>query len=153
MRVHVSIPGTVKAYCVNESGEKQPATDELWLEAYLCGILRGYSYADDGSGDAIRRIVGLRRFNPVTNQETEDRMLHAAAELFFRGTYVSNQNKTCACVRACFLVASRRVGCQLISDQSLPSINISRLATWLRLGRAGTQRCVESPHVGPASLL
>ena len=85
MRVHVSIPGTVEAYCVDERGEKQPTTDELWLETYLCSVLRAYSYADDGSGDAIRKIVGVRRFNPVTNQDTEDRLLHAASQLFFRG--------------------------------------------------------------------
>lgn len=85
MRVHVSIPGTVEAYCVDERGEKQKATDDLWLETYLCSVLRAYAYADDGSGDSIRKIMGVRRFNPVTNQDTEDRFLHAAAQLFFRG--------------------------------------------------------------------
>ncbi|KAJ6445390.1 clathrin-coated vesicle protein [Purpureocillium lavendulum] len=85
MRVHVSIPGTVESYCVDERGEKRKASDELWLETYLCSVLRAYSYADDGSGDTIRRIVGVRRFNPVTNTETEHRFLHAAEQLFFRG--------------------------------------------------------------------
>jgi hypothetical protein len=87
MRVHVSIPGTVEAYCIDERGERQDATDDLWLETYLCSVLRAYSYADDGSGDAIRKIIGVRRFNPVTNQDTEDRFLHAASQLFFRGEY------------------------------------------------------------------
>lgn len=85
MRVHVSIPGTVESYCVDERGEKRKASDELWLETYLCSVLRAYSYADDGSGDTIRRIMGVRRFNPVTNTETEHRFLHAAEQLFFRG--------------------------------------------------------------------
>ncbi|KAK5996738.1 hypothetical protein PT974_02078 [Cladobotryum mycophilum] len=85
MRVHVSIPGTVESYCVDERGEKRKASDELWLETYLCSVLRAYSYADDGSGDTIRKIVGVRRFNPVTNTETEHRFLHAAEQLFFRG--------------------------------------------------------------------
>ena len=85
MRVHVSIPGTVEAYCIDDRGEKQPTTDELWLETYLCSVLRAYSYADDGGGDAVRKIVGVRRFNPVTNQDTEDRLMHATAQLFFRG--------------------------------------------------------------------
>ncbi|KAJ8129139.1 hypothetical protein O1611_g4492 [Lasiodiplodia mahajangana] len=85
MRVHVTIPGTVEAFCVDERGEKRKATDELWLETYLCSVLRAYSYADDGSGDTIRKIMGVRRFNPVTNTETEHRFLSAAESLFFRG--------------------------------------------------------------------
>ncbi|KAK1771594.1 putative bud site selection protein 7 protein [Phialemonium atrogriseum] len=85
MRVHVTIPGTVESYCVDERGEKRKATDDLWLETYLCSVLRAYSYADDGSGDTIRKIMGVRRFNPVTNTETEHRFLSAAEQLFFRG--------------------------------------------------------------------
>ncbi|QUC15809.1 uncharacterized protein UV8b_00050 [Ustilaginoidea virens] len=85
MRVHVSIPGTVESYCVDERGEKRKASDELWLETYLCSVLRAYSYADDGSGEAIRKIMGVRRFNPITNTETEQRFLNAAEQLFFRG--------------------------------------------------------------------
>ncbi|KAJ2903322.1 hypothetical protein MKZ38_010073 [Zalerion maritima] len=85
MRVHVTIPGTVEAYCVDERGEKKKATEELWLETYLCSVLRAYSYADDGSGDTIRKIMGVRRFNPVTNTETEHRFLSAAESLFWRG--------------------------------------------------------------------
>ncbi|KAI0396404.1 chaps-domain-containing protein [Xylariaceae sp. FL0594] len=85
MRVHVTIPGTVEAFCVDERGEKRKATEELWLETYLCSVLRAYSYADDGSGDTIRKIMGVRRFNPVTNTETEHRFLSAAETLFFRG--------------------------------------------------------------------
>lgn len=85
MRVHVTIPGTVESYCVDENGKKKPATDELWLETYLCSVLRAYSYADDGSGETIRRIMGVRRFNPVTSTETEHRFLSAAEQLFFRG--------------------------------------------------------------------
>lgn len=89
MRVHVTIPGTVDSYCIDERGAKLEATedqmDKLWLETYLCSVLRAYSYADDGSGDTIRKIVGVRRFNPVTTTETEHRFLSAAEQLFFRG--------------------------------------------------------------------
>ena len=87
MRVHVTIPGTVDSYCIDERGDKRVASDELWLETYLCSVLRAYSYADDGSGDTIRKIMGVRRFNPVTNTETEHRFLQAAEQLFFRGMH------------------------------------------------------------------
>ncbi|SPO04090.1 related to BUD7 protein [Cephalotrichum gorgonifer] len=86
MRVHVTIPGSVEAYCVDERGEQRKATDELWLETYLCSVLRAYSYADDGSGETIRKIMGVRRFNPVTNTESEHRFLSSAEQLFFRGS-------------------------------------------------------------------
>lgn len=85
MRVHVAIPGSVEAYCVDERGEQRKATDDLWLETYLCSVLRAYSYADDGSGETIRKIMGVRRFNPVTNTESEHRFLSSAELLFFRG--------------------------------------------------------------------
>ncbi|KAL9108277.1 MAG: hypothetical protein Q9227_006874 [Pyrenula ochraceoflavens] len=85
MRVEVKIPGRVESYCIDERGEKRVASDALWLETFLCGILRAYSYADDGSGDAIKKIVGFRRFNPVTNTETEHRFFEAAERLFFNG--------------------------------------------------------------------
>lgn len=85
MRVQVQIPGTVESYCVNERGDKLEASEEHWLETYLCAVLRAYSYADDGSGDTIKKIVGVRRFNPVTNTEAEHRFLEAAERLFFNG--------------------------------------------------------------------
>ncbi|GAB7348924.1 hypothetical protein MBLNU459_g7610t1 [Dothideomycetes sp. NU459] len=85
MRVQVQIPGTVESYCVNERGDKLEASEEHWLETYLCSVLRAYSYADNGSGDTIKKIVGVRRFNPITNTEAEHRFLDAAERLFFSG--------------------------------------------------------------------
>lgn len=85
MRVSVTIPGSVESYCIDERGDKKVASDELWLETYLCSVLRAYSYADDGSGDTIKKIVGCRRFNPIVNTEAEHRFLDAAERLFFSG--------------------------------------------------------------------
>jgi len=86
MRVQVTIPGSVESYCIDERGDKRVASEALWLETYLCGVLRAYSYADDGDGNAIKKIVGLRRFNPITSTEAEHRFMDAAAKLFFTGT-------------------------------------------------------------------
>lgn len=85
MRVQVQIPGTVESYCVDEHGKKLEATEENWLETYLCSVLRAYSYADNGSGDVIKKIIGVRRFNPITSTEQEQRFLDAAERLFFSG--------------------------------------------------------------------
>lgn len=85
MRVQVQIPGTVESYCIDEKGEKRVADENLWLETYLCSVLRAFSYADDGSGEAIKKIVGVRRFNPIHNTEAEHKFLEAAELLFFNG--------------------------------------------------------------------
>ena len=85
MRVEVQIPGTVQSYCIDEKGEKRVADEGLWLETYLCSVLRAFSYADDGSGDTIKKIVGVRRFNPIQNTESEHKFLDAAERLFFNG--------------------------------------------------------------------
>lgn len=86
MRVEIKIPGTLESYCIDERGDKRVATDALWLETFLCAILRAYSYADDGSGDTTKKIAGMRRFNPVTNTEMEHKFLDAAEKLFFSGS-------------------------------------------------------------------
>ena len=85
MRVEVKIPGSLESYCIDERGDKRVATDALWLETFLCSVLRAYHYADDGTGDAVKKIVGVRRFNPVTNTEMEHKFLDAAEKLFFLG--------------------------------------------------------------------
>lgn len=85
MRVEVKIPGSLDSYCIDERGDKRVATEALWLETFLCAVLRAYLYADDGSGDSIKKIVGVRRFNPVTNTEMEHKFLDAAEKLFFLG--------------------------------------------------------------------
>lgn len=85
MRVEIKIPGTLESYCIDERGDKRVATDQLWLETFVCGVLRAYSYADNGNGDAIKKIVGVRRFNPITNTEMEHKFLDAAERLFFNG--------------------------------------------------------------------
>ncbi|KAL9079940.1 MAG: hypothetical protein Q9159_007683 [Coniocarpon cinnabarinum] len=85
MRVTVAIPGSVESYCIDEKGDKKEASDALWLETYLCSVLRAYSYADDGGGDAVKKIVGCRRFNPITSTELEHKFLDAAERLFWQG--------------------------------------------------------------------
>ncbi|KAF9893104.1 hypothetical protein FE257_012515 [Aspergillus nanangensis] len=94
MRVEVKIPGSLESYCIDERGDKRVATEALWLETFLCGVLRAYAYADNGSGDAIRKIVGVRRFNPVTNTEMEHKFLDAAERLFFLGRQLSSDPET-----------------------------------------------------------
>lgn len=88
MRVDVKIPGGVESYCIDERGDKRVATEGLWLETFLCSVLRAYSYADDGSGESIKKIMGVRRFDPITSTEVEHKFLEAAERLFFKGMHV-----------------------------------------------------------------
>ncbi|KAJ5792783.1 Tetratricopeptide-like helical [Penicillium pulvis] len=94
MRVEVKIPGSLEAYCIDERGDKRVATEALWLETFLCAVLRAYLYADDGCGDQIKKIVGVRRFNPITNTEMEHKFLDAAEKLFFLGRQLSSDPET-----------------------------------------------------------
>lgn len=105
MRVQVTIPGSVESYCLDERGVKREATDSLWLETYLCAVLRAYSYADNGAGDMMKIIVGMRRFNPITNTESEHKFLDAAERLFFKGAI--DPPKYGSCVLTC----GRQDGC------------------------------------------
>lgn len=91
MRVDVKIPGGVESYCIDERGDKRVASDTLWLETFLCGVLRAYAYADDGSGDSIKRIIGVRRFDPIMNTEIEHKFLDAAERLFFKGWQLGSE--------------------------------------------------------------
>ncbi|KAL2043906.1 hypothetical protein N7G274_003426 [Stereocaulon virgatum] len=91
MRVEVKIPGGVESYCIDERGDKRVASEGLWLETFLCAVLRAYSYADDGSGDSIKKIIGVRRFDPITSTEVEHRFLEAAERLFFKGSQLGSE--------------------------------------------------------------
>ncbi|SLM38097.1 Tetratricopeptide-like helical domain [Lasallia pustulata] len=91
MRVDVKIPGGVESYCIDERGDKRVASEALWLETFLCAVLRAYSYADDGSGDTIKKIIGVRRFDPITSTEVEHRFLDAAERLFFKGWQLGSE--------------------------------------------------------------
>ena len=101
MRVEVKIPGGVKTHVIDERGNKltktillylicrQEATEALWLETYMSGMIRSLLYADDES----YRITGYRRLNPIPNKEAERRFLDAAEHLFPSGTPLkSNSN-------------------------------------------------------------
>lgn len=94
MRVEIKIPGTLESYCIDERGDKRVATEQLWLETFVCGVLRAYLYADNGNGDAIKKIIGVRRFNPITNTEMEHKFLDAAEKLFFNGRQLSSDPET-----------------------------------------------------------
>lgn len=87
------------------------ATEALWLETFLCAVLRAYHYADDGSGDAIKKIVGVRRFNPVTNTEMEHKFLDAAEKLFFLGNMLFSESFS-----TLWPISNFAIGRQLSSD-------------------------------------
>lgn len=125
MRVDVKIPGTLESYCIDERGEKRMASDALWLETFLCGVLRAYAYADDGSGDTIKKIIGVRRFDPITSTEIEHKFLDAAERLFFNGPP--------ALVSICILNTDAGTGWQLGSEPEVqvPNLVSNHLTTGL----------------------
>ena len=81
VRVMVQIPGSVESYIVDEQGEKQPATDQLWLEAYVSAMLRALLFTD---GDNYY-VSCCRRLNPLTSKENAAKFFDAFARLFELG--------------------------------------------------------------------
>ncbi|EQL33754.1 hypothetical protein BDFG_04287 [Blastomyces dermatitidis ATCC 26199] len=71
MRVEVKIPGSLESYCIDERGDKRVVTEMLWLETFLCGVLRAYSYADNGNGDSIKILLALEGRQLSSDPETQ----------------------------------------------------------------------------------
>lgn len=82
LRVEVRIPGGVEAYGIDERGEKRAATEELWQETYLCGMLRALLYPDDPQ---FQSLQGCRKLIPLPVPEAEERFLSCLETLFFHG--------------------------------------------------------------------
>ena len=124
MRVEVKIPGGVESYCIDERGDKRVDADSLWLETFLCAVLRAYAYADDGGGDTIKKIPAVRRFDPIINTEVEHKFLDAAERLFYKGRYFEIHFGH---------VCSQRTGWQLGSDPEIqvPNLVSNHLTTGL----------------------
>lgn len=120
MRVEVKIPGGVESYCIDERGDKRVASDALWMETFLCGVLRAYAYADDGGGESIKKIIGVRRFDPITSTEMEHKFLDAAERLFFKG-----------------------LPCPHVAEKREREITVYRTAARIRARGAGTKHRVE----------
>ncbi|KAK9471136.1 Chs5p-Arf1p-binding proteins-domain-containing protein [Dipodascopsis tothii] len=81
LRVRVQIPGSVEAFAVDERGEKRGTTDELWLETYVCAVVRALLFAEDDDYS----ITAYRKFNPIATVEAEERFLSALEKLLTRG--------------------------------------------------------------------
>lgn len=86
----MNFPGGVDAYAIDERGERKEADEAMWLETYLCGVLRAFAYADDDSDG----VLGTRRFNPISSTEAEHKFLEAAERLFFRGWLLGSDPET-----------------------------------------------------------
>lgn len=129
MRVQVTIPGTVESYCIDDRGARHEATENLWLATYLCGVLRAYTYADDGGGEMIKMILGMRRFNPITNTESEHKFLDAAERLFFKGVLGFSGLYSIPTYMACH-----------------------RMAAWFRSRDPDAHRRLQSPDIWSSSL-
>lgn len=82
VRVLVQIPGSVEAYVVDEKGDKRPATEEHWTEAYLSAMLRALLYSDDD----IYYLTACRKLDPLVGiSSTGDKFFDAFEKLFYQG--------------------------------------------------------------------
>lgn len=79
MRVEVKFPGKTETYFVDDRGVKKDIpTPIMWLETYLCSVLRALLYSDDSN----YRLDGWRKLNPIPDLDMEAKFLDAVETLF-----------------------------------------------------------------------
>ena len=88
MRVEVKFPGKTEAYYVDDRGTRKdnPSTN-LWLEAYLCAVIRALLYSDDHN----YKLSGWRKIDPLPDIESESRLLEAVEKLFSKGWQLGSE--------------------------------------------------------------
>ncbi|QPG75701.1 hypothetical protein FOA43_003060 [Brettanomyces nanus] len=83
-RVKVQFPGSVESSMIDSSNNKVMESDRLWLETYVCAMVRALITADNDSSD-FTSVVEIRKINPLLNKEGTDLFLEGFEKLFFEG--------------------------------------------------------------------
>ncbi|CCG80968.1 Bud site selection protein [Taphrina deformans PYCC 5710] len=79
MRVEVKFPGKTETYFIDDRGTKKDnPSPGMWLETYLCSVLRALLYSDD----ANYRLSGWRKLNPIPDLDSESKFIDAVEKLF-----------------------------------------------------------------------
>lgn len=85
VRVTVKIPGSVESYVVDDKGDKKPATDAIWNQAFMSTMIRSLVLADD---ESLNYIAYWRRLNPLQQPEVAAKFYDVFESLFFRGPLI-----------------------------------------------------------------
>ncbi|KAG4304407.1 hypothetical protein PORY_002117 [Pneumocystis oryctolagi] len=81
IHVKMKIPGGIESTAIDEHGNIRDITPEMWTETFLCEILRWLQFSDDYT----YQLPGLRKLNPITSIELEEKFLNACSQLFSKG--------------------------------------------------------------------
>lgn len=88
MRVEVKFPGKTETYSVDDRGQKKESpSPDLWLEAFVCAVLRALLYSDDPN----YRLNGWRKLDPIPDIDIETKFLDAVARLFRNGWQLGSE--------------------------------------------------------------
>lgn len=88
MRVEVKFPGKTETYFVDDRGAKKDnPSPAMWLETYLCSVLRALLYSDDPN----YRLNGWRKLDPLPDTDMETKFLDAVAKLFENGWQLGSE--------------------------------------------------------------
>ena len=78
LRVEVSIPGGVKSYVIDGTGQRSAATPEIWTGAFVSSVLRSiHNHQSD--------MLGLRKIELFSSMSLEKKFLDAAKAMFNQG--------------------------------------------------------------------
>lgn len=94
MRVTVHIPGKFEAVVVSSDGKlldklSEADTDRLWLETFVCSLVRCLVVSDEDDANRVGGLVEIRRENPFNNgwvsREMVANFVAAFEKLFWEG--------------------------------------------------------------------
>lgn len=86
--MEVKFPGKTETYFVDDRGvKKDNPTPEMWLETFVCAMLRALLYSDD----ANYRLTGWRKVDPIPDIDIETKFLDAVAKLFSKGWQLGSE--------------------------------------------------------------
>lgn len=91
-RVKVNFPGGVELRVLDSEGNEIASTDRLWLEIYVCAIVRALITADNDSSD-FSSVVEIRKVNPLLTKDQTKLFFEGFEKLFFEGTKLGCSEK------------------------------------------------------------
>lgn len=84
MRVTVHIPGQFETQVVAADGKLAEGTEALWMETFVCGVVRSLLELDDDDANKVGGLVEIRREYGLFREQAVQ-FLHGFEKLFFKG--------------------------------------------------------------------
>lgn len=92
VRVKVGMPGSIESFMIDSAGNRVEPSDKLWMETFICAMVRALITADNDSSD-FSSVVEIRKINPLLTKECADQFFAGFEQLFFQGPQLGCSEK------------------------------------------------------------